>query len=241
VELGVVGPLARSAEDLALALGVLAGPDGEDAKGYSLSLPSPRFGTAADLRVLIVDVHPLAHTDEVIRAAVEAAGEALETEGARVTRSLKRARLPNFEESHGIYSAMLGAIFSRGRPGRVPVMDAHAWMDLLAAQHRVRRAWAEVFTEVDVVLAPAFGAPAFPHVTEEDWSRRTLTINGAPTPYSAATAWAGLASLANLPATCAPAARTTEGLPLGVQVIGAFLDDRTTIAVGGLVSALTVG
>jgi amidase len=47
-----------------------------------------------------------------------------------------------------------------------------------------------------------------------------------------------MASLANLPATCVPVGKTAGDLPIGVQIIGPFLEDRTTIAVADMVGGL---
>jgi len=79
------------------------------------------------------------------------------------------------------------------------------------------------------------GSPAFPHDDEPDGAKRTLMLNGKPTPYFAQLAWAGMATVANLPATVFPAGRTAAGLPFGLQAIGPYLEDRTTIGFAGLV------
>ena len=58
--------------------------------------------------------------------------------------------------------------------------------------------------------------------------------------------WAGLASSAYLPATAVPVGRTPDGLPVGMQVIAPYLEDRTALAfashledvVGGFVPPL---
>ena len=61
--MAVIGPMARSAADLALELGVLAGPDELwDGIGYKLALPEPRHDRLADFRVLVIDSHPLCPT-----------------------------------------------------------------------------------------------------------------------------------------------------------------------------------
>jgi amidase len=103
------------------------------------------------------------------------------------------------------------------------------------ARAAFRRQWAELFADFDVVLAPNFGTAAFPHTDEPDWSKRTLTINGQPTPYGAQIAWPGIATFPGLPATAAPIGKTNGGLPIGVQIIAAFGHDRTAIAVAGMV------
>jgi amidase len=60
-------------------------------------------------------------------------------------------------------------------------------------------------------------------------------IDGQETPYFDQLAYPSLALLPNLPATAFPAGFTKAGLPIGLQAIGAYLDDRTTIAFAGLI------
>ena len=123
---------------------------------------------------------------------------------------------------------------TRGQPG-AQTISAHEWMALLDAQAQNRRQWARLFETFDVVLTPAYGTAAFAHDDEPDMSKRTLTINGVETSYFAPAAWAGPATLGNLPATVMPVGRTRAGLPFGAQVIGPYLEDRTTIGFAGLV------
>ncbi|MBV9755875.1 MAG: amidase, partial [Alphaproteobacteria bacterium] len=87
VDLAVIGPLARSAADLELALGIVAGPDEEEAVGYRLDLPPPRHTALRDFRVLVVDTHPLIPTAQSVQAAVGRLAGRLEREGVRVARA----------------------------------------------------------------------------------------------------------------------------------------------------------
>ena len=73
---------------------------------------------------------------------------------------------------------------------------------------------------------------------DSSFAEAEALIDGEATPYGAQLAWPGVATFANLPATSAPIGRTPDGLPIGVQVIGPFLQDRTTIAIAGWLSAL---
>ena len=85
-----------------------------------------------------------------------------------------------------------------------------------------------MFREVDIVLCP-MPTVAFPHDHSPQFAR-ILDVDGARVPYFDQTVWAGIATLNGLPATTAPIGRAANGLPIGAQVIGGFLDDRTTIA-----------
>jgi amidase len=231
VVLAVVGPLARTAGDLQLALDVLAGPDVPESIGYRLELPSPRHDRLADFRVLLIDRHPLAEVDDEIRAGLGDLAAKLEKLGAHVARSSDL--LPDLAQAHRDYLGLINPAMTRGQPG-VETISAHEWMALLDVQAGVRARWGALFEAFDVVLTPVHGSPAFHPYEDDDRQGRQLTINGKPTPYFDQLAWAGMATFANLPATAAPLGRTKEGLPYGVQIIGPYLEDRTTIAFAGL-------
>lgn len=229
--LAVVGPLARTAGDLELALDVLAGPLDEEAVGYRLQLPAARHARLADYRVLVLDAHPAAVTDGEIQAALGALAGRLEALGASVARRCEL--LPDLAQAHEVYRGLLNTVISRGGPPQARPLGAHDWLNLQDAQLVVRRAWGRLFESFDVVLAPAHGALPYPH-DDSDPGARTLMLNGAATPYFDQLAWPGIATLAHLPATAAPLGLSQGGLPIGVQIIGPYLEDRTPITFAGL-------
>jgi amidase len=98
----------------------------------------------------------------------------------------------------------------------------------------LRARWLALFQEVDVVLCPPMPTVAFPHDHSPQFAR-TLDIDGAKVPYNDQSVWAGIATLNGLPATTMPIGHTDTGLPIGVQIIGGYLEDRTTIAFAGLI------
>lgn len=236
VELAVAGPLARNAVDLEIAFGVLAGPDDMAGVAWRADPPAPRVRALAECRLLVLDTHPRARTSTVIRDAIERLCGDASRAGATVAR--QSALLPDLGAAHDHYVAMLTAITTRGAPGLQQVISAHGWFALLDSQIHLRRRWHALFEHFDGVVTPAFGTVAYPHVDVPDVDSATLAIDGEATPYGAQLAWPGVATFANLPATSAPIGHTPEGLPIGVQVIGPFLQDRTTIAMAGWLSAL---
>ena len=238
IELAVIGPLARSAADLDLALGVIAGPDVADAVGYRATLPAPRPQRLADCRLLVLDSHPRARTGRVIRDALARLGGEAGRAGATVAR--ESALLPDLSAAHDTYLAMLTTIMTRGAPNLDKVISAHQWFDLLDQQMRVGRRWRALFEHFDAVIAPAFGTVAYPHVDTPDMATSTLTIDDEPTPYGQQVAWPGVATLPGLPATAVPIGLSADGLPIGVQVIGPYLQDRTTIAIASWLHELSV-
>ena len=93
--------------------------------------------------------------------------------------------------------------------------------------------WRLLFDRVDLILCPAAPVTAFAHDTRP-FAQRRIDVDGQSVDYGALSVWAAIASLAGLPATMAPIGRDADGLPIGVQIIGGFLEDRTTIAFAGL-------
>ncbi|MDO9337426.1 MAG: amidase family protein [Caulobacter sp.] len=232
VPLAVVGPLARTVDDLEQVLDVVAGPIEDFATGYRLNLPPARGATLADYRVLVIDSHPLAATDSDVSAALAAMAGKLERAGGFVAR--ESALLPDLEGLHHLYGGMLNAVLSRGSPSPA-ALTAHAWMDMQDAQLVARRAFARLFDDFDVILAPAFGRTAYPHDASPDPTGRTLLIDGVQTPYFDQLAWPGIATLTNLPATAAPIGFDRDGLPIGMQIIGPAFEDRTTLQFARLI------
>ena len=250
--LAVVGPMARSAEDIALAFDVIAGPDEQrEGVGWRLALPQPRHRALRDFRVLLIDTHPLCPTAEVIRTALARLADRLGKEGATVAR--QSPLLPDLVEVTRNYMRLLGPVMTNGRPPEfyeqmrslaatlapddqsldaIYVRSANVgWREWEAAnivRTRLQHQWAMLFKEWDVVLCPPMPTPAFKHDRAEPSARR-LDVDGQALPYNNNFVWAAPATAAGLPATVAPIGRTDSGLPIGVQIIGPHLEDLTPI------------
>jgi amidase len=234
------GPMARTASDLALALGVLAGPEGRDATGYRLALPPPRHDRLSGYRVFVLTRHPTATADSEIVAAIDGLAAKLEKVGASVSRDSEL--LPSLAESQSLVEKFgeIGEALRASPGGAPPKATVKNYFDCLVAQEALRRQWDVFFRSFDVVVAPCFSVPAFPHCTDPGswpWRNRTLRINGSDVAFTAQIAWPLIAGMPHLPATAAPIGRTRGGLPIGAQFIGPFLEDLTTIAFAGRISA----
>lgn len=227
VLLGVGGPMARAANDLDLALSVLAGPDDDEAHGYKVALAPPRATRLKDFRVLVLDSHPVAPTDAEVAAAVNALADDIAKAGAKVVRA--SPALPDLRKAFDNYNTLLFTIISRFA-ANTQAISAHAWMNELDAHEAFRKQWAAFFRDIDIVLSPAFGVPAFPHNDDPVWEKRILRVGDRDTRYGDQLGWPSIAAHAHLPATAFPTGRTKGGLPLGAQAMGGYLDDRTTIA-----------
>ncbi|HZS75909.1 MAG TPA: amidase [Ktedonobacteraceae bacterium] len=254
--MAVLGPLARDANDLELALNVMAGPDvGEDA-AWQLHLPPARHETLADFRVAVLPTLSWLPVDDEIRAAQEEVVKVLERSGARVEEVMPE-RLGDLREYYLLYVRLLSVMMNIGRrkddllkeaadlratgdnfaiagaEGReASAFDYIVW---IARREVYRQAWRAFFQHWDVLLAPVNIGPAFQH-TDAPWQDRWLRINGQTVPYDRQSAYPAIATLCGLPATAFPVGLTRAGLPIGLQAIGPYLEDRTPIRFAGLVT-----
>ncbi len=230
-ELAVIGPLARSAQDLELALDLLAGPIGAQARAMQVRLPPARPVQAA--RLLLIDSAPGAAVSSDIRTQLHAAADDLQASGCQVERGAS-GLLPDLAASHATYHRLLMTYLTRGTPGGAPSMPAHEWLQLLDHRARLQAQWRRFFEEglegFDALLLPAFGCTAYPHIPEMDWNTAAVQIDGRPEPLGAQSFWQSVATLPGLPATVAPIGHGSDGLPIGMQVIGPMYEDRTPLA-----------
>ncbi|MDB6000763.1 MAG: amidase, partial [Rhizobacter sp.] len=169
--LSVIGPLARNAADLELALDVLAGPDVDEAVALRLALPPARFSRISDLRVLMLTEHPSTRAGADVRGAVDDVAALLAQAGAKVEH--QSALLPDLEAIQQDYVKLLMTIVTRGAPGAPPPPSAHEWLALLDRRQQWRRGWRRLFESFDVVIAPPFGTAAFEHIAAPDWEHTT--------------------------------------------------------------------
>jgi amidase len=120
------------------------------------------------------------------------------------------------------------------RAGRAIAMRHHEWLRKDERRSQIRDRWADFFTRFDVLICPVLPLSAFPHQVDDDPTgvlNRTVTIAGAEVPHGELIYWCGLIGVAYLPSVVVPVGRTAEGLPVGVQVVADFHQDRTALAV----------
>jgi amidase len=240
-DINVFGPLARSAPDLELLLGVLAGPPPEDETAWRLDLPAPRRRDASAYRVGVWFDAPDTPVDSDMLAILRRAADSLADAGAKV----EDAHPPvNFTDQLSLFFTMITAAISPSMADEVAdaMSQSHrAWLRGEEQRAALKATWAEWFETYDALLCPVMPAPAIPHTQNGDFFSRTISINGNDESYTTLISWTGLIGIVGLPSAVPPLGRTTGGLPVGVQVVTPYLRDREAIQLAGLLAEVTDG
>ncbi len=262
-DINVAGPLARSAADLEAVLTAIAGPSAEAACAVRFELPRTHAADLRDIRFGILPNHPIADVDAEVEQCIVNLGRDLERRGAQV---LWNAR-PSLDatELMRVYTLMLrastcgylgdeafeAAVVAAGKTPADDMRDAsyaslqyvgaamrhRDWLRLQPLRERFAAAWRALFERIDVLLCPVAATPAFPLNEEGAPWQRTLEVNGRAQPLTTQLFWAGHSGLCGLPSTVAPAGRTAQGLPVGVQIVAPLYHDLRSIHVARLLEA----
>jgi amidase len=247
--MAVQGPQARSAADCELALQVIAGPEIGADVAWRLSFPPPRHEALEDFRIAVLPQQPWLPVDpEIVGALHRTTGE-LRRAGAKVAE-LQPAGLQDLRQYYALFRSMMSVIVGSRWPAplrqQVIARKLATGEEFQAADARglgasaaeylrwheqretYRAAWRAFFNDWDILLTPTTLVPAFEHASGPTMDRR-LRIEGTEVEFDYMSFYPGLATLSGQPATAFPAGFTHKGLPMGLQAIGPFLEDRTPL------------
>ena len=246
-ELPVAGPLARSVEDLLLELGVVAGPAPEEAVAYRWTAPKARKSKLSEYKIGFVIDDPYCPVDSQVKEVLAGAVDSLRKGGATLTEGWPKGVNPN--AMHDNYLFLLSSILNAALPEAALKQMQEAvnsgvknpwlsgattshreWGRQTEARYKARAVWQAFFNDHDAFLMPVDFTPAFPHNnTNPDILARKLTTTEGERDYRDQTMWICFATLTGCPATVAPVGRTKSGLPVGIQIMGPYLEDATPI------------
>ena len=250
--MAAAGPMARSAEDLEAALRILAGPESPDSKAFQWTLPTARHQHLRDYRIGYVLEDPAVPVSAETKAVLESAIRACEKAGAMVKQGWPEGF--RFEELLDTYFFLLGAFDFSMMP---PEVQEHV-RDSLAAKPRTfrkgalsdfagwhrenlkrlayRATWEKFFGSIDVFLLPTAFTAAVPHDHAPVDSRMVAMPEGGTQPFWDLVTYICPATLTGCPATTAPVGLSKSGLPVGLQIVGPYLEDATPIGFAQLLA-----
>ena len=250
--LAVSGPMARSADDLELGLRVMAGPELPDAKAFQWTLPACRHQTLRDFRIGYVLEDPIVPVSAETKVVLESVIRACERAGATMRPGWPKAF--QFQELLDTYFFHLGAVVlsltppeeqehARSNLSRLPEQYAKGALSSFVEWQRqnlkrlaYRAQWEQYFESVDVFLLPTTFTTAFPHDRTPAAERLLPTPEGGRQPFWDLIRYVTPATLTGCPATTAPAGLSRSGLPVGIQIVGPFLEDATPIGFARLLA-----
>ena len=258
-DVNVVGPLARTTEDLALAMQLFAGVDGTAARGWTLELPAADLPSPGECTIAMVTSDADFPVDADTARTTHEVAARLQDLGATVVID-PPLPMPS-RDYYELFLALArgSTAFRRDRASIAALAPAAAaldtddrgnealmlrgltqshreWLERNAERQRLRDAWEVFFTRHHALIAPVSPTPAFPHIRDLPKPMHTLDVDGIQRPMADTYFWIGLASAANLPSTTIPAGWSTCGkaLPIGLQVIGPEYADLRCIALARL-------
>src|SRR5215831_6791091 len=245
-DLAVAGPMARTIDDLRVGLDIMAGPNRWEHPAWKLKLPAPRRGSLREYRVAAWLDDPACPVEPDSRELLEKAAQALAEAGATVDRNARPAF--TLEKVADTFAALLQAALAGGvsfekieesaategdspaaRTRRLLAIRHRQWLSINERRLQMRRRWEEFFADWDAILLPVMPCPAIAHDHSEPQAARTAPVGGAQIPYWSLTTWMAPAGVCYLPATVIPVGVLQNGLPVGIQIAGPYLHDRTTL------------
>lgn len=250
-DISVIGPLARSAEDLQVAFEVMAGPDPIAGRGLKLDLPTLADPSLRGLKIGVWAEDDHCPISQDVRRAIDKVAAALKDAGAQLDHDAR----PGFttEHSHRTYQELLQATLASRMPDaeydglkqyvnnldpkddsesartlRAQLATFKSWTAANDDRNHLRWHWHEFFNDFDLMLMPIMPTAAFPH-DHRKAGDRTLLIDDLERPYFDQVFWAGLTGVSYLPSTVIPTGLNDAGLPIGVQIVGPEYGDLLTI------------
>ena len=242
--LDTVGPLARTVEDCAVLLGLMAGADPADPTASTLPVPDYAAATTEPMKGLTIGVPGAFYVDDLdaeVASALDATIATFKREGATIIK----VDLPDQRQLTGASQLVLAVeaaafhkrwmieraqdygpqVLMRLQNGlaipAVTYLEALRWRGSALAAHRA------AVTGTDAVIAPVSPVPA-PTIAESDVG----SSPDAEAVIQRLTRFTRPINYLGLPSLSIPSGFTRSGLPVGMQLIGRSFDEATLLRIG---------
>jgi amidase len=235
--LSTSGPLARSVEDVALALRVIAGPDGKDSTVPPVALIEPDIVKPRRLRLAWARTFPGAPVSREIASSLESLANRLAQAGVEVEEVLPAI---SFDEQWDVYQTLSNATWRlRAKLGGIREVDdgeppptMEAVIAAMDRRDRVIAGWEEFFGKWDALLCPPCMTEAYPHCERGS----PILVDDKEARYDDECRTCYEFNVTGHPALVCPLALTSGGLPIGVQMVAARWADEELLAIAKTIS-----
>ena len=246
--LGVVGPMARTIEDLKVLFEVIQGPDDGDPSAVPVPVRWPSRDDLKKLRIGYFEDDGRTPVTAETRAAVRTAADALKNAGFDVEpfrpEGLEQARRL-WWQLFGIAGGMLLGPMTKGRESELspilkqfsswvaaePSHTAQTLLDTWIMRDALRMQVFSQMREYPILLCPVASIPAFRH------GERSWEIDGQTVKYLDAWSYSEWFNLLGTPAAVVPVGRSREGLPIGVQIVARPWQEELVLSVAAELEA----
>lgn len=234
--MGTFGPLARSVDDLDLALRIIAGPDGHEIEAAPVPLgPTPKL-TAKGLRIAVLASNPLVPVSTDTEAVIDTTSGLLSKAGARVKRAQPEAL--DWQQGWDDWSDLFQYMIQSEKPiaererhfdrlkspdptrrslARAARLSMAQFFAVLDRRDRIARQCESFLDDYDAWLMPVMPDAAFVRQSQ----KLPLEVDGVDHPYFfAGTSYNFLANLTGQPSIVLPCGFSKDGLPIGLQLTG---------------------
>jgi Asp-tRNA(Asn)/Glu-tRNA(Gln) amidotransferase A subunit family amidase len=243
--IGVVGPMARTVADLKALFEIMQGPDDGDSCAAPVPLQWPGDAEVKQLRIGYFEEDGRTPVTPETRAAIRTAAEALGHAGFQVEpfrpEGLEEARLlwkkffvaaagmlirPMFHDRDRDLSPILKQ-FLEWSSAEAP-LTGESLLDAWIRRDVARADFLAEMKKYPILLCPAAAIPAFRH------GERSWTIEGKTVEYLDAWSYTEFFNLLGNPGAVVPVSHSSEGLPIGVQIVGRPWEEEKVLAVAAV-------
>lgn len=240
--ISVVGPMARTVTDLKILFEIMQGPDLGDTCAAPVPVRWPTEGDTRKLRIGYFEDDNRTPVTPETRAAVHIAVEALRSAGFQVEHfqpeGLEEAR-QLWHKFFVVASGMLLRPMFKGRDSELspllkqflewsaaePALTGPTLLDVWIQTDAVRARFLRQMQRYPVLLCPAAAIPAFRH------GERSWQVEGKTVHYLDAWSYTEFFNLLGNPAVVVPVSHSSEGLPIGVQIVGRPWEEEQVLSV----------